>query len=83
MCLEEKELNFMDINLNIKDKIITILRVHMVKKSSKIMNTWMNCLTKTKKVQNIQKKKYTNQNFNEFEFPKSYHSSYIDKYIVY
>ena len=46
----------MDLNRIIKDKIIPILRDHMVKKILKMTNTWIIFLTKTKKMQNIYKK---------------------------
>ena len=46
----------MDINLIIKDKIFTILSLHMMKKTLKITDTWMNYPTKKNKTCNIKKK---------------------------
>ena len=46
----------MDINLIIKDKIMPMLSVHIMKKTLKITSSWMNYLTNTKKTQNIHKK---------------------------
>ena len=46
----------MDLNIIIKDNIIPILRYHMMMKTLKIKNSWMNYLTKTKNMRNIQNK---------------------------
>ena len=51
-------------------KIITIPIVHMVKNTLKFTNTWNNHLTKTNNMLKIQKNKDTNQTFNDVEFPK-------------
>ena len=46
----------MDLNIFKQDQIIHLLSVHMMNKILKIINWWMNYLTKTNKTRKIQKK---------------------------
>ena len=65
-----------------KDEKTLTPMIHMVKETLKFTKTRNICLTNTKNMLRFEKKKDTNQNFNDVAFPKQVCSFYIAKYIL-